>query len=211
MPALTALTSIATPTRAYWLTRTVFLRCLGGLFSVAFSVAFLQNKALIGDQVGGLKMEGLTKIIQPGVSKRRSNFLSTWYWWKPIDNWYDIDEYRIDIEINQTSDIQCYFLRIKTFGCDSQHYRRFDNSKKMALPPFLSSLLSACSCKAEQGTVCLPKSIGKFLVRVNYCCTWKWLLAKSELLHACTIVAPHFSPDKVCPKLQVATRLKFPS
>lgn len=40
------------PTRQYWLTRVVFLRGLGGVFTVAFSVALLQNKALIGDQVG---------------------------------------------------------------------------------------------------------------------------------------------------------------
>lgn len=46
-----ALQSLA-PTRSYWLTRSVFLRALGAIFSVAFSVALVQNKALIGDKVG---------------------------------------------------------------------------------------------------------------------------------------------------------------
>lgn len=38
---------------SYWLTRSLFLRCLGGVFAVAFSVALRQNPALIGDEVGG--------------------------------------------------------------------------------------------------------------------------------------------------------------
>jgi hypothetical protein len=33
----------------YWLTRILFLRCLGFLYSVAFLVALLQNEALIGE------------------------------------------------------------------------------------------------------------------------------------------------------------------
>lgn len=42
------------PTGAtYWVTRSLFLRGLGGIFSIAFSVALIQNKALIGDQVRG--------------------------------------------------------------------------------------------------------------------------------------------------------------
>lgn len=50
-PQLAAYSALA-PTPQYWLTRVIFLRGLGGIFAVAFSVALFQNKALIGDQVG---------------------------------------------------------------------------------------------------------------------------------------------------------------
>lgn len=49
LPALAASGAPA----SYWLTRSLFLRSLGGIFAVAFSVALRQNPALIGDQVGG--------------------------------------------------------------------------------------------------------------------------------------------------------------
>lgn len=53
-PALGGLPVLASAEPAsYWLTRSLFLRCLGGVFAVAFSVALRQNPALIGDQVGG--------------------------------------------------------------------------------------------------------------------------------------------------------------
>lgn len=52
VPQFAALPVALGPTQAYWLTRSIFLRCLGGIFAVAFSVALTQNKALIGDQVG---------------------------------------------------------------------------------------------------------------------------------------------------------------
>lgn len=52
VPQFAALPVALGPTQTYWLTRSVFLRCLGGIFAVAFSVALAQNKALIGDQVG---------------------------------------------------------------------------------------------------------------------------------------------------------------
>lgn len=51
VPRISAMPLLA-PTSAYWLTRSVFLRCLGGIFSIAFTVALFQNKALIGDKVG---------------------------------------------------------------------------------------------------------------------------------------------------------------
>lgn len=50
VPEIGALPALA-PTRSYWLTRTIFLRSLGAIFTVAFWVALMQNKALIGDDV----------------------------------------------------------------------------------------------------------------------------------------------------------------
>lgn len=52
VPALVELPALASGEPvSYWLTRSLFLRCLGGMFAVAFSVALRQNPALIGDQV----------------------------------------------------------------------------------------------------------------------------------------------------------------
>lgn len=57
---------VAPTDSTYWLTRSWFLRGLGGIFSIAFSVALIQNKALIGDQVRGTRAASFwDKIYTP--------------------------------------------------------------------------------------------------------------------------------------------------
>ena len=57
---------------SYWLTRSLFLRCLGGVFAVAFSVALRQNPALIGDQVGRERRVCATGLVARGLSSPSS-------------------------------------------------------------------------------------------------------------------------------------------
>ena len=60
---------------SYWLTRSLFLRCLGGVFAVAFSVALRQNPALIGDQVRGGRRTLLAGLLRAGFRRPQTR----WY------------------------------------------------------------------------------------------------------------------------------------
>ena len=53
---------------SYWITRVVFLRCIAFIYAVAFSVALLQNKQLIGDR-GLLPLSLFMKRITAGLDE----------------------------------------------------------------------------------------------------------------------------------------------
>ncbi|CAM9322713.1 unnamed protein product, partial [Hapterophycus canaliculatus] len=65
VPQLTVLPRLmSTEPASYWLTRSFFLRCLGGVFAVAFSVALRQNPALIGDKGVTPARDHLNRILK---------------------------------------------------------------------------------------------------------------------------------------------------
>lgn len=78
MPALGALpVLVSREPVSYWLTRSLFLRCLGGVFAVAFSVALRQNPALIGDQVRGGRRALLTGLLRAGFRQPETRWYGT--------------------------------------------------------------------------------------------------------------------------------------
>eukprot|EP00752_Nemacystus_decipiens_P005434 g4925.t1 len=79
---------------SYWLTRSLFLRCLGGVFAVAFSVALRQNPALIGDQGITPARDYLKRILKNGFGgdiRAAAKRLPTLLWFLPpeaaLDPW----------------------------------------------------------------------------------------------------------------------------
>ncbi|CAM9494348.1 unnamed protein product [Sphacelaria rigidula] len=85
------------PTSAYWLTRSVFLRCLGGIFSIAFTVALFQNKALIGDKGITPARAYLRRVLRDeydGDRRKAAQRVPTLFWLIPdevaLDPWLDV-------------------------------------------------------------------------------------------------------------------------
>ncbi|CAM9481147.1 unnamed protein product [Ectocarpus sp. 4 AP-2014] len=95
MPQLSALPALASAEpSSYWLTRSLFLRCLGGVFSVAFSVALRQNPALIGDHGVTPARDYLKRVLRNGFRGDRraaAKRLPTLFWLLPpeaaLDPW----------------------------------------------------------------------------------------------------------------------------
>ncbi|CBJ31503.1 conserved unknown protein [Ectocarpus siliculosus] len=95
MPQLSALPALASAEpSSYWLTRSLFLRCLGGVFSVAFSVALRQNPALIGDHGVTPAKDYLKRVLRNGFKgdlRAAAKRLPTLFWLLPpeaaLDPW----------------------------------------------------------------------------------------------------------------------------